>query len=191
MAADGLAGGSKLQAYLDRMLDRVKSAQEVKVGFLDGATYPDGTPVPMVAAVQEFGGSMNIPERQQDLNFKVSKSGTIGNRFVKASKAGFTQTVTIPAHTVTIPPRPFFRPMLDAKSSAWGEQSGKALKGADYDTQVALGRMGELIKGQLQGSIRGLTSPADAPSTVRRKGFSKPLIDSGTMLNSVDYEVTG
>lgn len=188
--ADGFSGGDKLQAYLDRILAHVSSATAVKVGFLEGATYPDGTPVAMVAAVQEFGGSMNIPERKQDLNFKQNeRTGEVGNRFVKADKANFTQTVTIPAHTVTVPARPFFRTMLDQKAREWGAQAGKALKGADYDAKVALGRMGELIKGELQESIRTLTSPALAPSTVRAKGFDKPLIDSGHMLASVDYEV--
>lgn len=190
MSADGLSGGDKLQAYLDRLLARVSSAQAVRVGFLEGATYPDGTSVPMVAAVQEFGGSMSIPERTQDLHFKQNeRTSEVGNRFVKAGKANFAQTVTIPAHTVTIPARPFFRNMLDEKASEWGVQAGKALKGADFNATVALGRMGELIQGQLQGSIRDFTNPALAPSTVRAKGFPKPLIDTGVMLRSVAYEV--
>jgi hypothetical protein len=154
MAADGMSGGDRLMAHLDRILARVKSAQAVRIGFLEGATYPDGTPVPMVAAVQEFGGSMNIPE-----------------------------------HTVTVPARPFFRTMLDTKAPDWGKQIGKVLKASDYDAGTTLGRMGELIKGELQGSIRDLTSPPLAASTLREKGFSKPLIDTGVMLNSVDYEV--
>lgn len=189
MGADGMSGGDRLMAHLDRILERVKSAQEVRVGFLEGATYPDGTPVPMVAAVQEFGGSMNIPARTQDLHFKMSKSGEVGNRFVKADKSGFVQTVTIPAHTVTVPARPYFRTMLSEKAPQWGAQVGKALKAANYDAGTTLGRMGELIKGELQGSIRDLTSPPLAASTVRAKGFDKPLIDTGVMLNSVDYEV--
>lgn len=190
MGADGMAGGDRLMAHLDRILARVKSAQAVRVGFLEGATYPDGTPVAKVAAVQEFGGSMKIPERTQDLNFKIN-ANTGQSRFARADKANFAQTVTIPEHTVTVPARPFFRNMLDAKAKDWGAKSAKVLKAADYDASVTLGRMGELIKGQLQGSIRDLTSPPLAASTVRAKGFAKPLIDSGHMLASVDYQVTG
>lgn len=188
MSADGLHGGDRLQQYLDRLLARVSSGHAVRVGFLEGATYPDGTSVPMVAAVQEFGGSMNIPERTQDLNFKVN-ANTGKSRFAKADKANFAQTVTIPAHTVTIPARPFFRNMLDQKASGWGAQAGKALKAADFDAKVALTRMGELIQGELQESIRDFTNPALAPSTIRAKGFDKPLIQSGTLLRSVNYEV--
>lgn len=188
--ADGLSGGDKLQAYLDGILARVSSAQAVRVGFLEDSTYSDGTSVPMVAAVQEFGGSMNIPERTQDLNFKQNeRTGQVGNRFVKADKANFAQMVTIPAHTVTVPPRPFFRTMLEQDAPGWGEAVAKTLKASDYDAAATLGKMGELIKGELQESIRTLTSPALAASTIREKGFEKPLIDSGHMLQSVDFEV--
>jgi hypothetical protein len=27
------------------------------------------------------------------------------------------------------------------------------------------------------------------PATIRRKGFAKPLVDTGHMLNSIDHEV--
>lgn len=186
--ADGLHGGDKLQAYLDGILARVSSAQAVKVGFMEGATYPDGTSVPMVAAVQEFGGSMQIPARTQDLNFKIN-ANTGKSRFAKADKANFAQTVTIPAHVVTVPPRPFFRTMLEKDAPGWGAAVGKTLKASNFDAATTLGKMGELIKGELQESIRALTNPPLAASTVAAKGFSKPLIDTGHMLASVDFEV--
>lgn len=33
--------------------------KQLKVGFIDGATYPDGTPVAMVAATNEYGDPAN------------------------------------------------------------------------------------------------------------------------------------
>ena len=50
--------------------------------------------------------------------------------------------------------------------------------------------MGHLIKGQLQDSIKAVSSPPLAAATIRRKGFSKPLIDTGVMWNSIDVTVT-
>lgn len=35
------------------------SDKQLKVGFIDGATYPDGTPVAMVAAINEYGNPAN------------------------------------------------------------------------------------------------------------------------------------
>ena len=49
--------------------------------------------------------------------------------------------------------------------------------------------MGEHIKDQLQGSIRDLMEPALSPVTIAKKGFSKPLIETSHMLNSVDYDI--
>lgn len=34
---------------------------KVRIGFLEGATYPDGTPVAFVAAMNEFGHEGNFP----------------------------------------------------------------------------------------------------------------------------------
>jgi hypothetical protein len=49
--------------------------------------------------------------------------------------------------------------------------------------------MGTVIKDQIVQSIVSTNSPPNAPSTVRRKGFDKPLIDTGVMQRSVDFVV--
>ena len=67
---------------------------------------------------------------------------------------------------------------------------GASLKENRFDAAKALVSMGQLIKRQIQQSIKDTNSPPNAPSTIRRKGFNKPLIDTGTMWNSVDYEVS-
>ncbi|HBD0337127.1 TPA: hypothetical protein KGE85_004594 [Escherichia coli] len=51
--------------------------------------------------------------------------------------------------------------------------------------------MGEHIKGQLQMSVRDWESPPNAASTARQKGFNNPLIETGHMMDSVDYSVDG
>lgn len=49
----------------DKILDALNniasnlSDKQLKVGFIDGATYPDGTPVAMVAATNEYGNPAN------------------------------------------------------------------------------------------------------------------------------------
>lgn len=143
-----ISGGDKLEKALAEIAKKVSKPGTLNVGFLEGATYPDGTSVPMVAAIQEFG-----------------------------------------APAKGIPPRPFFRNMIAAKSPEWGDGVAQALKAKDYDTTEALNLVGEGIKGQLQDSIKTTNSPPLAPSTVKAKGFDTPLIDTGHMLNSVDFEV--
>jgi hypothetical protein len=147
-AVASVSGGEGLSAKLRELGDKIRSATEVRVGFLEGATYPDGTPVAEIAAIHNFG----------------------------APAAG-------------IPARPFFSNMVTDKSPEWGDKFRKVLTGADYDAGLALELMGEGIAGQLRESIVATNDPPLSPITIARKGSSKPLVDTGHMLASVDKEV--
>lgn len=50
----------KIMDFLNRTAQGLESKQ-VKAGFIDGSTYPDGTPVAGVAAENEYG----VPEKHQ------------------------------------------------------------------------------------------------------------------------------
>jgi hypothetical protein len=91
--------------------------------------------------------------------------------------------------TINSPERPYFRDMIERKSPRWGVSLGNILRKNDYDARRSLALMGEGIKGQLQRSIIEWTTPPNAPRTVERKGFNKPLIHTALMLRSVDYQV--
>jgi len=191
-----MTGGEKLQAYLQQIAGKLASAgtnPNVRVGFLEGATYPDGTPVPLIAAQNEFGATIQRPAGTVTVYRKTNKAGTHflrNGRFVKRSEANFFSTHATAAHAVTIPPRPFFRRMIKAKGPTWGPDIGKLLPAYNYDVAKVLTAMGTLIRGQLQDSILNFTTPRNAPATVARKGFDRPLIDTSHMLNSADFEVS-
>jgi hypothetical protein len=146
MRIDGFRGGEALKTKLQEILDKVGKANVVKVGFLEGATYPDGTSVPMVAALNEYG-------------------------------------------TSKMPARPFFRNMIAEKSANWGKSLANLAKANDYDMANSMALMGEGIGSQLQQSIVGFNGAALAESTVAKKGFSKQLVDTAVMINSVGYQV--
>lgn len=80
-----------------------------------------------------------------------------------------------------IPPRPFFRSMIAAKSPKWGDNLGRVLVANGYDKNKALSLVGGKIVEQLQDSIKNGGWQENTDSTVARKGFDKPLIDSGVM----------
>jgi hypothetical protein len=92
--------------------------------------------------------------------------------------------------TSRAPPRPFFRGMIAKNSPQWGEQMATVAKANEYDATATLNLMGEGIKDQLVKSINDFQDPGLAPSTIARKGFSKPLIDTAVMIRHVGYEVT-
>ena len=80
--------------------------------------------------------------------------------------------------------------MIAKEAPDWPKEMADQARKTDFNGEAVLNRMGELIEGQLKQSIKDLTSPALAPSTVAAKGFSKPLIDTGHMLNSTTFKVT-
>jgi len=87
------------------------------------------------------------------------------------------------------PPRPFFRSMIAKRRGEWPGAVAGLLKANNYDVKKTLQLTGEAVSGQLRQSIIDTNSPPLAPSTIAKKGHSKPLIDTSHMINSIDYEV--
>ena len=57
------------------------------------------------------------------------------------------------------------------------------------DAEQAGGMLGEYHQRQIQEKIRSGVPPANAPSTIKRKGSSKTLIDDGILRGAIRYEV--
>ncbi|MEI7296602.1 hypothetical protein WCQ02_31050 [Paraburkholderia tropica] len=185
------SGGEKLEQKLREIAEKAGKANTVRIGFLEGATYPNGMPVAQVAATNEYGGTVTVPAHDVAINRKVKQDGEFAKngRFVKESESNFQTTHHVDEYTVTIPSRPYFRGMVQKNKGQWGPALGQIIKSADYDSTVALGRLGSMVRDQLQDSIREFSEPPNAKSTVRKKGFNDPLVDSSHMLNSADFEV--
>ncbi len=207
--AGALSGGDKLMAYLDTISRGLASAgtgPEVRVGFLEGSGLePGGAPTPLIAAIQEFGGTIHRDAGTVTVYRKVSAKGTHflrNGRFVKRREANFSSTHATPAYSATIPPRPYFRNMIKKYAPTWGAVMSTMLKSADFDARKTLNQMGQLISGQLRQSIVDTNSPPLAASTIAAKsrgkvvamrgvlGPAKPLVDTGHMLNSISHEVS-
>lgn len=70
-----ISGGDLLNKRLSEIARKLNKAGSVRVGFLEGATYPDGTSVPMVAAIMDFGApAAGIPPRPFFRNMIAEKS---------------------------------------------------------------------------------------------------------------------
>lgn len=73
---------------------------------VEGDNVSVGTNV-VYAAVHQFGYTFDRAARSQHAYFNQAADGSISRRFVKKHKSNFAQRVTIGAHSVTIPARPF------------------------------------------------------------------------------------
>lgn len=68
-----ISGGDKLEQALQELGRQLGRGGTVKVGYLASSTYPDGTSVAMVGAIQEFG-SARIPARPAVRNMLREKA---------------------------------------------------------------------------------------------------------------------
>lgn len=83
-----ISGGAKLEAYLKKLAEKVSNPGTLRVGFLPRATYPDGTSVAMVAAIQNFGApAAGIPPRPFFSNVVAKGRKTWGKALVELLKA--------------------------------------------------------------------------------------------------------
>lgn len=87
------------------------------------------------------------------------------------------------------PARPFMRVAIDKNRDKWGKLLSSCLTMTGGDMEKALGMAAEIIVSQIQDEIRAWRDPPNAASTIKKKGFDKPLVDTGQMLNAVSYEV--
>ncbi|GCD60272.1 hypothetical protein NBRC3280_2890 [Acetobacter pasteurianus NBRC 3280] len=183
-------GGAKLRAYMRQLERNSETARVARVGFLEGSTYTDGTPVAEIASIQEFGASIDHPGGTKYItDAVVGKRGAerIGTRFVGKSFQGETKTTA--AHKIVIPPRPFFRTAIAKNKQAWADALAASMKDTGMDAATSLERVSDLMVSNIQQSITDWSDPPNAPSTIRKKKYNNPLIDTRTMYRAVAYEV--
>jgi hypothetical protein len=51
--------------------------------------------------------------------------------------------------------------------------------------------VGSIINSEHVKLIHGFSSPGNAPSTIKQKGFDNPLIDTGELANQIFYSING
>ncbi|MGA0610559.1 phage virion morphogenesis protein [Caldimonas sp. KR1-144] len=111
--------GSTWQALSPRYLKRKRRNKDKILtlrGFLRGqiAYQVEGSDTVAVGtnraygAIHQFGGEISIAARSQNVYRRANKAGELSRKFAKkASKGAVAQRVTIGAHTIKMPARPF------------------------------------------------------------------------------------
>jgi len=141
-----ISGGQKLEGALAELSAKITKAATLRVGFLEGATYPDGTPVALVAAIHNFGApAAGIPPRPFFTAMIADKSGewpaivaqglkqwgfdaeaalTLTGEHVRADlQQSIRDFVGVPLKSATIQRKGFDKALVD---------TGHMLRSADY-----------------------------------------------------------
>ncbi len=142
--------------WFKKLLGSLKGRDQLAIGYPLGTSgtstaYPDGTPVIMVAAINQFGSqSRHIPARDF-----MTPGGVL------AMKAA----------------APIIKKLIPKVNQ--GLTTRKAV----------LELLGPVAVGEFQQAITDLNEPANALSTIKAKGSSNPLIDTGLMKQTLTYVV--
>ena len=172
-----ISGGARLEAHLAQLAKKLNHKQILRVGFLEGATYPDGTHVATVAVIQEFGAGP-IPPRPFFRTMIAEKSDAWGNqlaRLLKKTDYDVQKALSFMGEGI--------KSQLQASIVATNSPELSAItlmlrhmKHEDPDLVVTGATVGEAARRVAAGESSAGVS-------------TKPLVDTGHMLNSVDYEV--
>jgi hypothetical protein len=170
------SGGEALAYKLRSMRERLSSGHLARIGFLEGASYPDGNlNVPTVAALQEYGApEAGIPARPFFSGMIKRESPMWGERFGQVMKANDMDAVK----------------SLEIMGMGIAGQLRQAI--VDY-TAVPNSPVTDLLKerfpmgGQTFEDVQQAREDVASGKVAAQKG--KPLIHTGHMLNSVDSEV--
>lgn len=126
------------------------------------------------AIVHEFGAKIPVTKKMK--GFFLYKFG-----------------VALKKSIITIPERSFMKQTFDKNKNKIHDKIidgyNRVLDGNDTAKQ-ALSRLGEWYRALMQLTIRGENFVANSPLTIKAKGSSKPLSDTGEMANSIEHRET-
>ncbi len=89
-----------------------------------------------------------------------------------------------------IPPRPFMKMAYDKNNKKWANTITLKLKQNNYKNVNNALEFGAIqAVSDIQSSILYGNWIANSAFTIKKKGFNKPLIDTGLMLKTVSYSI--
>lgn len=147
---------------LQEFLKKIKtqSKETLNVGFLT----PD---IAKIAIKNEFGGVFPIDDEYR----------------ARAKAKGINLGIFI-----EIPPRPFMQQTINNNSDKWGKVIAKLLS-QDLSLNKTLNGLGQVITNNITETIEEGDFTANSARTIKIKGTATPLVDTGNMAKSVNWEV--
>lgn len=186
-------GGAGLARKLDSIARKIATANSVRVGFLEDATYPAGEQGAhaLLKAVDKLN-AVGPHKPGQKPNRARKYKARLKKRVGPPKPAPILHVAQVmywaEFGTATSKARPFMRNTIAAESKLWGRMVAAGMAQHGYNSAQVLKLLGEQIRDRFVKAI--VDWPADnAPLTVAMKGFNHGLIYHGIAQRHVEYEV--
>lgn len=154
-----ISGGTKLKEFVDNL--KKQSNQTLNVGFLT----PD---IAKIAIKNEFGG---VFPTDDEYRARAKAKGIILGK------------------TIAIPPRPFMQQASTNNTNKWVKIISKSLNEDKMNINKTLNIVGQVIANDITETIEEGNFIENSHRTIAIKGTSTPLVDTGNMAKSVNWEV--
>lgn len=162
---------------VDEILKRIEALKSmyVKVGVLSS----ESGEILMIANVHEYGKEIEVTDKMR--GFFLYKFGV-----------GLKKDTRV----IKIPERSFIRSSFDARQNKVGESGDKLMEmvlNGDLEVRSFYEMLGQTASDAIKDYlINNVVAPPDTELTVRNKhGKSNPLVNTGRLVNSIDYEIVG
>jgi hypothetical protein len=186
-----IQGFQELQDELMKELSALKSDKVVTIGIHEEAGNVESGDITMagLGATHEFGADIKHPGGTSYGYASKAAADRDEVRFLKDGAGYMVLGVTQP-HDINIPARPWLEPGVE---SATPEVLATIQDGMDEGKTMdqILESIGVVAEGAVKVYMTELKTPPNAASTIRKKGSSNPLIDTGAMRQSVTHKVSG
>lgn len=188
-----IKGGTSVRmkgSLMDELDRRFGGKNRVLVGVPKGAgTYEDGTLIAVVAAANEFGATINHPGGTP-YGYKTKEDAEAGRvRFLRKGE-GVMQIGVTQAHKINIPERPALRTGARAAMPEIKQLSIISIpkiNDGSITMEQLTDQMGMLAVGKIQETISSGVGPENTDSTIKKKGSSTPLVDTGHFRQSIRH----
>lgn len=147
-----------------------------------------------IKALKEANGSKVEAGWFESDRYGGTKKESVGVPVAKIARINeFGATITRGETTIVIPSRPFMRgAWLKFRSDRKKIQAkiAKQMVEKKLTGDQAMAQIGLILEGYIVKSIRDGGWQGNAESTIKKKGFDKPLIDTGHMWKTVSSKVS-
>lgn len=180
------------RAEWDALTRKVKAVRQGNVPSVKIGLFGEkGSDLVKYAAANEFGATINHPGGTP-FGYQTENKAKKGQiRFMKKG-SGFMVLGETGPHTIIIPERSFLRSAVIENKRKINEFVGKKFSDfidAKISLDKALNLIGEKAVLMVRAKITKGPFKPNAPSTIRRKKSSRPLIHKGRMRQSITHEI--
>lgn len=184
-----LIGFQELEDQVSKELGKLRSGKMVTVGIHEeaGNVEPGELTMAGLGAMLNFGATIKHPGGTSYGYATKAAADRDEVRFLRTGSGYMEIGVTQP-HDINIPAREWLEPGVASASDEITQTIEDGLS-ADRSMDAILETIGVVAAGAVKVYMTELKTPPNAASTIRKKGSSNPLIDTGAMRASVTSKV--